>query len=261
MPLIPSAVGMRRFDGKRVLITGGARGIGKATADRFAAEGARLLLADWLAEELEQTAQELRQRYANQILTYLVDVSVKAQVDAMVAYAIEQWGGVDVLINNAGIAHYAPSFLDISEELWDRTIDINLKGIFLVGQAVARHMVKARSGVIVNMSSTNGLVAEAGWAHYNASKGGVTLLTKTMALELAPYGIRVNCLAPGYIVTPMAKALNTEEFVQEYIAKYIPLGRVASPEEVAAVYAFLASDDASFITGEAIVVDGGQLAF
>ena len=111
------------------------------------------------------------------------------------------------------------------------------------------------------MSSTNGLVGEIGWAHYNASKGGVTLLTKTMALELAPYGIRVNCLAPGYIVTPMAKALNTEAFVREYIAKHIPLGRVASPEEVAAVYAFLASDDASFITGEAIVVDGGQLAF
>jgi len=244
----------RRFEGKRVLITGAARGIGKATAHRFAAEGARLLIGDRLVEEMEETAREIRQHYGGEVLTFALDVS------AMIAYLTERWGGVDVLINNAGIGRAAPSFLDISEELWDETIAVNLKGIFLVGQAVARLMVEARSGAIVNMSSTNGLVGEAGMAHYNASKGGVTLLTKTMALDLAPYGIRVNCLAPGYIVTTMSQANVGGDRVQEYIRRNIPLGRVASPDEVASVYAFLASDDASFITGEAVVVDGGQLA-
>jgi 3-oxoacyl-[acyl-carrier protein] reductase len=250
----------RRFEGKRVLITGGARGIGKATAHRFAAEGARLLIADRLVKEMEETAHEIRQQYGGQVLTFALDVSRKAEVEAMLAFVTQRWGGVDVLINNAGIGRSAPSFLDISEALWDETIAVNLKGVFLVGQAVARLMVEARSGVIVNMSSTNGLVGEAGMAHYNASKGGVTLLTKTMALDLAPYGIRVNCVAPGYVVTALSQAIGTGDYVQDYIRKHIPLGRVASPEEVASVYAFLASDDASFITGEAIVVDGGQLA-
>jgi NAD(P)-dependent dehydrogenase (short-subunit alcohol dehydrogenase family) len=251
---------MRRFEDRRVLITGAARGIGKATAHRFAAEGARLLIADRLVEEMEKTAHEIRQHYGGEVLTFALDVSRKAEVDAMAAFVAGRWGGVDVLINNAGICPPAPSFLDISEELWDETIAVNLKGVFLVGQAVARLMVEARSGVIVNMSSTNGLVGEAGVAHYNASKGGVTLLTKTMALDLAPYGIRVNCLAPGYIVTTMSQGNVGGDRVQEYIRRNIPLGRVASPEEVASVYAFLASDDASFITGEAVVVDGGQLA-
>jgi NAD(P)-dependent dehydrogenase (short-subunit alcohol dehydrogenase family) len=257
----PTTMGMRRFEGKRVLITGGARGIGQATAHRFAAEGARLLIGDRLAKEMEATAQEIREHFAAEVLTFALDVSRKAEVDAMLAFVSERWGGIDVLINNAGIGRPAPPFLDLPEEIWDETISINLKGVFLVGQAVARLMAAAHSGVIVNMSSTNGLVGEAGMAHYNASKGGVTLLTKSMALDLAPYGIRVNCLAPGYIVTPMSQANVGGDAVSEYIRKYIPLGRVASPEEVASVYAFLASDDASFITGEAVVVDGGQLAF
>ncbi len=250
---------MRRFEGKRVLLTGAGRGIGRATAERFAAEGARLLITDRQAHLLEQTAEEIRAKYGGQVLAYVMDVSVRAEVEGMMAFALEQFGGVDVLINNAGVCR-EETFLEISEESWDEIVDINLKGHFLVAQAVAREMVKARSGVIVNMSSTNGLVGEAGYAAYNASKGGILLLTKTMALELGPYGIRVNCVAPGYIVTPMSTAIDSTNMILTYARDKIPLGRVARPEEVASVYAFLASDDASFINGEAIVIDGGQLA-
>jgi 3-oxoacyl-[acyl-carrier protein] reductase len=250
---------LRRFEGKRVLITGAGRGIGRATASRFAAEGARLLLADRLAEDLEQTAAQIRAQYGAEVLTYVLDVSRRLEVEAMMAFCLDRFGGVDVLINNAGICQ-GELFLDIREETWDETMNVNLKGQFLVAQAAARAMVKVGSGTIVNMSSTNGLVGEAGYTAYNASKGGVTLMTKTMALELGPYGIRVNCVAPGYIVTPMSQAVDSVTSVLTYAREKVPLGRVAVPEEVASVYAFLASDDASFINGEAVVVDGGQLA-
>ena len=253
---------MRRFQDKRVLITGGARGIGRATADRFASEGARVLIADRLVDLMVETAGEIGEKHGTQVLTYAMDVTSKAEVEGLVAFALDQLGGIDVLINNAGVAHLVP-FLELSEEQWDETININLKGHFLVAQAVAREMVRAGSGAIVNMCSTNGLVAESDCAHYNASKGGILLLTKTMALELAPYGIRVNCLAPGYIVTPLSAGVLIEDSSrspEEYARTKIPLGRTAQPEEVASVFAFLASDDASFITGEAVVIDGGQLA-
>jgi 3-oxoacyl-[acyl-carrier protein] reductase len=250
---------MRRFDGKRVLITGAGRGIGCATAERFAAEGARLLLADRDVDTLRKTAEAIRAAYGVEVLPYAMDVSKKADVDGMMAWALEHYGGIDVLINNAGIC-IGETFLETSEESWDETLGVNLKGHFLVAQAVAREMVKAGSGTIVNMSSTNGLVGEAGSAAYNASKGGVLLLTKTMALELGPYGIRVNCVAPGYIVTPMSTAVVSANLRSTYARDKIPLGRLAQPEEVASVFAFLASDDASFINGEAIVIDGGQLA-
>ena len=250
---------MRRFEGKGVLITGAARGIGRATAERFAAEGARLLLADRQAELLDQTAGEIRAQHGTKVFIYVLDVSKKAEVEAMMVFTLAHLGGVDVLINNAGICREA-TLLEMSEEMWDETMDINLKGQFLVAQAVAREMVKVGSGAIVNMSSTNGLVGEAGYAAYNASKGGVLLLTKTMALELGPLGIRVNCLAPGYVVTPMSNALDSDDRMVNYARDKIPLTRVARPEEVAGVFAFLASDDASFINGEAIVIDGGQLA-
>jgi NAD(P)-dependent dehydrogenase (short-subunit alcohol dehydrogenase family) len=253
---------MRRFEEKRVLITGGARGIGRATADRFASEGARVLIADRLVDLMVQTAGEIGDKHGTQVLTYAMDVTRKAEVEGLVAFALDQLGGIDVLINNAGVAHLVP-FLELSEEQWDETIDINLKGHFLVAQAVAREMVRAESGVIVNMSSTNGLAGELYCAHYNASKAGILLLTKTMALELAPHGIRVNCVAPGYIVTPLSSGVVFEvgtRSPEEYVRSKIPLGRTAQPEEVASVFAFLASDDASFITGEAIVIDGGQLA-
>jgi 3-oxoacyl-[acyl-carrier protein] reductase len=249
----------RRFDGKRVLITGASLGIGKATAERFASEGARVLMTARRADLLEEAANEIRDGFGSDVLCYPMDVSSAADVQGMVEFAVEHWGGIDILINNAGICREA-NFLEATEEHWDETMAINLKGHFLVAQAVAREMVKARSGTIVNMSSTNGLAGEVGYSAYNASKAGNLLLTKTMALELAPYGIRVNCVAPGYIVTPMSQALDSNQRVFWYARDKIPMGRPATPDEVASVFAFLASDDASFITGEAVVIDGGQLA-
>jgi NAD(P)-dependent dehydrogenase (short-subunit alcohol dehydrogenase family) len=248
-----------RFEGKRVLITGASLGIGKATAERFASEGARLLLTARRADLLEATAAEIRDAHGAEIRTYPMDVSSAVDVQGMVKFALEEWDGIDILINNAGICREG-NFLEASEEHWDETMSINLKGHFLVAQAVAREMVKAGSGTIVNMSSTNGLAGEAGYSAYNASKAGNLLLTKTMALELAPFGIRVNCVAPGYIVTPMSQALDSNQRVFWYARDKIPLGRPATPDEVASVFAFLASDDASFITGESVVIDGGQLA-
>ena len=175
--------------------------------------------------------------------------------------AAEAWlGRIEVLINNAGIGR-PQDFLSISAASWDETLNVNLRGMFLVGQAVARRMVEGGvHGAIVNMSSTNGLVGELGHAHYDASKGGVTLLTKTMALELGRYGIRVNAVCPGFIRTPLTESNDDEAFFAHYASDLIPLGRVGNADEVAAAYAFLASDEATFVHGACLVVDGGQLA-
>ncbi|MFC5402777.1 SDR family NAD(P)-dependent oxidoreductase [Cohnella soli] len=250
---------MRRFVDRVVLVTGASRGIGKATAERFAAEGASLVIVSNDGAEAAAVAKELEER-GTRALALAADVSLPAEVDAAVASAIEAFGAIDVLINNAGIA-WEESFLDIEDGNWRRIVDVNLNGMFYVAQRVARYMAQAGRGVIVNMASTNGLVGEEKYAHYNASKGGVVLLTKTMALELGRKGIRVNCVCPGYIQTPMSEAIDDEAFLRRYIDEKIPLGRAGKTADVAGVFAFLASEDAAFITGEAIVVDGGQLAF
>ena len=192
------------------------------------------------------------------------DVSDEDSVAMLVDERRRTWGRVDVLINNAGISWREP-FLEISPEHWDAIIAVNLRGMFLAGQAVARLMVETGGGgSIVNMASTNGLGGEADYAHYNASKGGVVLLTKTMAVELAPHGIRVNALCPGYIDTPLNRQivvdLDDPTFVDRYVESSIPIGRPGREEDVAAAYAFLASADASFITGTTLVIDGGQTA-
>lgn len=250
---------MSRFDQQIVVVTGASRGIGSAIAARFASEGARVALLSIDAEELRQTAEGF-ERKGYEVLPICADVSVPQQVEDAVHQVMQAYGTIDVLCNNAGIAWEEP-FLDITDEHWSRMINVNLNGMFYTAQRVARQMVKQGRGNIINMASTNGLAGEEKYAHYNASKGGVVLLTKTMALELGRFNIRVNCVCPGYIQTPMSEAIDDEAFKQNYIRTKIPLGRVGKTQDVAGVFAFLASEDAAFITGESIVVDGGQLAF
>jgi 3-oxoacyl-[acyl-carrier protein] reductase len=186
------------------------------------------------------------------------DVASSEDVDRVVAAAVARFGGIDVVVSNAGIA-YEEAFLDITQEHWEETQRVNLTGMFVVIQRVAREMVQRNRGTILLTSSTYGLVGEDRYAHYNASKGGVTLLTKSLAIELGPHGIRANAVCPGYIVTPLAESIDDPQFMEAY-RRRLPLRRLGKPEDVAGVFAFLASDDAAFITGETIVIDGGQLA-
>jgi 3-oxoacyl-[acyl-carrier protein] reductase len=250
-----------RFSGKRVIVTGGASGIGEATTERFLREGADVLVFDVDEGNLEGSAERLAPAVAagGRLIGQRGDASSPDDVEAMMARARDELGGVDVLVSNAGIAYEEP-FLDIPLDHWTRTIDVNLTSMFLVCQAVARHMVERGLGVILLTYSTNGLVGEDKYAHYNASKGGVTLLTKSLAIELGPHGIRVNAVCPGYIVTPLAESIDDEAFRAAY-ADMLPLRHLGKPQDVAGAFAFLASDDAAFITGETLVIDGGQLTY
>ena len=225
---------MKGLSGKRVVVTGGTSGIGEATCRRFRDEGANVVSID--VDDGEETI--------------VCDVADAAQVER----AFEQIGAVDVLVANAGISVRSP-FLDIREEDWRRVLDVNLTGVFHCAQQAARRMDE---GVILMTASTNGLTGHENYADYNASKAGVILLARTMARELAPR-IRVNAVCPGYVVTPMQRAEYTDEMLAA-VNEQIPLQRHAEPEEIAALFAFLASDDARYITGAAIAIDGGETA-
>ena len=249
---------MRGLVGRGVLIVGGTSGIGLATARRFLEEGTRVFVAGIEEAELKETRQALAELGAIDGLAG--DVSVETDVDAIVGGATASLSRIDILINNAGVAHKAP-FLETATDAWDRTIAVNLRGMFLIARAVGRLMAAdGAGGAIVNMASTNALGGEELYAAYNASKGGVLQLTRTMAVELGAAGIRVNCLCPGFIDTPLNRGLEDEAWIQTYEREHIPLGRRGLAEEVAAAYAFLASDEASFIHGAALVIDGGQTA-
>jgi NAD(P)-dependent dehydrogenase (short-subunit alcohol dehydrogenase family) len=253
---------MRGLAGKGVLMCGGSSGIGLAAAQRFLEEGSRVFVAGLEPAEVDAAVAGLRQH--GEVSGLACDVSQEAEVARLAAAADAALGGVDVLANNAGTSRRAP-FLEITAADWDRIIAVNLRGMFLVAQAVTALMARrGTGGVVINMSSTNGIAGEEDYAHYNASKGGVLLLTKTMAVELGPLGIRVNALCPGYISTPLNAAISAgldPGFEEAYARDRIPLRRTGRPEEVAAAYAFLASDDASFINGAGLVIDGGQLAW
>ena len=248
-----------RLKDKIAIVTGGAHGIGHAIARRYVAEGARVTIADVDAEAGEAAARTLGQ--AQFVHT---DVGDAQAAEHVVAETCRAYGGIDILVNNAGIIHTA-DFLDIAEADFDRVLRVNLKGMFLVGQAAAKQMVaqvKAGKppGAIVNMSSVNARVAIPNQVPYCVSKGGTDQLTKVMALSLAPYGIRVNAIGPGSIMTDILKGVANDKAAQNRLLSRTPLGRIADPDEVASVAAFLASKESSYLTGETIYVDGGRLA-
>jgi glucose 1-dehydrogenase len=251
---------MGRLDNKVAIVTGAARGIGLAIARRYVAEGARVVIAD-IDEQAGKAAASALGSAARFVRT---DVGAAGDARNVIAEACALSGDLDILVNNAGIIHTA-DFLDIAEADFDRVLRINLKGMFLIGQLAAKQMVaqvKAgkRPGAIVNMSSINARVAIPNQVPYCVSKGGVDQLTKVMALSLAAYGIRVNAIGPGSIMTDILKGIATDQEAKNRLLSRTPLRRIGEPDEVAAVAAFLASDDASYLTGETLYVDGGRLA-
>lgn len=242
---------MGRLAGKRCVITGAAQGIGKAIAERFAAEGASLLLADIDATRVEALAAALGQQ------AFVADVAKKAEVEALIARAAELWGGLDVLVNNAGITHPA-SLDDLTEEDFDRVIATNLKSAMWGTQAAARLM--GPGSAVINMSSVNAVLAIPNQIPYVVSKGAMKQLTNVTALALADKGIRVNAIGPGSIMTDMLRGIMAEDdAARDRIMSRTPLGRAGEPAEVAAVALFLASEDSSYLTGQTIYPDGGRL--
>lgn len=245
-----------RFAGQVVVITGGAQGIGRSIAERFLREGARVVIADVNGERLRATAAEIGT--PETLLAVVTDVADKGQVDALVAAAVATFGRIDVMVNNAGIAPVT-DFLDVTPEMFDRVIGVNLKGAFLGTQAAARAMIaQGGGGVIINMSSINSGLANPSVATYAISKGGMNQVTATAAVAFAPHGIRVCGVGPGTIATDIIKGAFTERAGMHAILARTPLGRLGEPEEIAGVVAFLASGDASYITGETIYPDGGR---
>jgi NAD(P)-dependent dehydrogenase (short-subunit alcohol dehydrogenase family) len=251
---------MERFKDQVAFVTGGGRGIGQAVALRLAGEGAAVAVVDLDLEPARRVAQAI-QAAGGEALGLQADITSRQQVEAGLAAALERYGQVDVLVNVAGIGFDEP-FLKITDEHWQKVLDVNLTGVFICSQVVARQMVtKKIEGRIVNIASTNGLVAEGDLAHYNASKFGVVGLTMSMAIDLAPYNIRVNSVCPGLIKTRLTEPFRADpQWTAEYYKK-IPLKRFGEPEEVAAAVAYLASTDSGFITGHQLVIDGGQLTF
>ena len=241
----------RDLENKRVVITGGASGIGLATALRFSDEGAKVMVLDWNKEQLETILSE------NTSLSggVHVDVSQPDEVKKGFQRVDEIIGGIDILIANAGISYRSP-FLETDYEQWSKVLKVNLDGAFLCAKEAISRMKQQKAGVVLFTASTNGLEGHPLYADYNASKAGVVVLAKTLALEFAPW-LRVNAICPGYVLTPMQKAEYTPEMLKK-MNEDIPLQRQATPEEVAALFAFLASDEAAFITGQAIPIDGGE---
>ena len=249
-----------QLENKVAIVTGGAHGIGLAVARRYAAEGAKVVIADIDGVAGEAAAGTLDGARGRFVLT---DVGDRSNADHLVAETSRLFGGVDILVNNAGMVHGA-DFLDLAEADFDSVLRPNLKGAFLVGQAAAKRMVAQVNagnppGAIINMSSINAVVAIPNQVPYCVSKGGLAQLTKVMALSLAPYGIRVNAIGPGSIMTDILKAVGTDREAKRRILARTPLGRIGEPDEIAAIAVFLASRDSSYITGQTVYADGGRL--
>ncbi len=253
---------MNRLLDKVAIVTGGGMGIGKAIAQMFAEEGAKVVVADINQEVGRVTVQEITSAGGGAVFV-ACDVSSATQVRNMVETAVQTYGGIDILINNAGISTYG-TVVDADEAEWDRVIGVNLKGVFLCSKYAIPHILARGGGTVVNIASVAGLAGLRGQAAYNASKGGVVLLTKNMALDFAGQGIRVNCLCPGATVTPMCEAgiarSGDPETVRAKMTLLRPLGRLGEPQETARAVLFLACEESSYITGTVVVVEGGGMA-
>jgi len=246
---------------KVAIVTGARRGIGRSTALALAKAGVKVVVSDISKEDCQKVVEEIEED-GGEGLAVKCDVSMKKEVDEMVRKTIEKFGKVDILVNNAGIAPFLP-FLEITEMDWDRTLDINLKGYFLCAQACAKEMTKQKSGVIINIASIAMGQVGIGFpnlVHYCATKGGIVGMAGALAVELAPYDIRVNVISPGMIETPMIDPIKQDERSAKGLLARIPMGRSGEPEEIAHVVLFLASDQSSYMTGSTVVVDGGWVA-
>lgn len=249
------------LDGKIAIVTGGANGIGLAIVRRFLQDGLSVMIADVDEAAGDQAVADLQD--LGPVAFAKTDVSRKLDIHNLVASTLDRFGDIDVLVNNAGIVH-AAEFLELEDSDFDRVLAVNLKGAYLAGQAVARYMVEKAEedrppGAIINISSINAVVSIANQVPYTVSKGGVNQLTQVMALALAPHGIRVNAIGPGSIMTDMLASVNTDPAARRRLLSRTPLGRIGDPSEIASIAAFLASDDASYVTGQTIYADGGRL--
>ncbi|MBO0662253.1 SDR family oxidoreductase [Jiella sp. MQZ9-1] len=249
------------LDGRVAIVTGGAKGIGYAIARRFLHDGARVVIADSDEKAGNVAAEELAD--LGDVVAVSCNVAERLHVHNLLAAAFDRFGDVDILVNNAGIVDKA-NFLELDEADFSRVLDVNLKGAFLCAQAVARHLVEKvkqgrPAGAVVNVSSVNAVLAVPDQVAYSISKGGLNQLTKVMALSLAPYGIRVNGIGPGSIMTDLLKGVVDDEVAMQRLMSRTPLGRIGEPREIAAIASFLASDEASYVTGQTVYADGGCL--
>ncbi|XOB42258.1 MAG: SDR family NAD(P)-dependent oxidoreductase [Candidatus Nealsonbacteria bacterium] len=245
---------------KTAIVTGARRGMGRTHALALAKEGAKVVVSDISLEDCQKVVDEIKSA-GGQAIAIKCDVSKKSEIEEMVKQTLKEFNKIDILVNNAGVLQFKP-FLELTEEDWDKTLAVNLKGYFLCAQACAKEMVKQKSGAIVNIASIAMGQVGIGYsaiAHYCASKGGIAALTEALALELAPYKIRVNAIAPGVIDTPMVEATKQDPKVLEGTLARIPMHRMGNPEEVSDAVVFLASDKSSYMTGSIMVIDGGYL--
>ncbi len=248
-----------RLKNKIAIVTGGGSGIGQAIALAFVREGAKVLVADWSEQGGQETITKIK-KIKGQAVFIKTDVSQSQDIAKMTQLCLKTYGKIDILVNNAGIALMAPTTMEMSEENWDKVLAVNLKSVFLGAKNVIPQMLKQGKGKIINMASIAGLVGFAGAAAYCASKGGMVLFTKTLALEYAAKKINVNCICPGIIKTAMTKDMLNDPATKQFLSSSTPNARLGEPEDIAMAAVYLASDESDFVNGESLVVDGGWVA-